>query len=278
MEIDGESSLLLMAGWDGAKRAALNHATPGDPMEVWLRKGDQELRNLPVGIGIDVYTTLRVLNPLFEIPAVTHSMIAYLALAQFEVFAFHRRPALDDSMRSKAAGRHQGQGDTPAVSLLPATQVDSLQVAFSLLVECCLPEEPRHLRTSSIFKSLKQIRGIERWCGASGSLIVVDLACCVGLVQAVPVRAGREIVWADPGSLRFEVNALRYQQGGQNVAPDVKLHSREALELIHPALFADAAKVLEDHRSGAVLVTKVTPEQIAVRGLDYWDTTDLIFV
>ena len=171
-----------------------------------------------------------------------------------------------------------GQGDTPAVSLLPAAQVDSLQVAFSLLVECCLPEEPRHLRTSSIFKSLKQIRGIERWCGASGSLIVVDLACRGGLVQAVRVRAGREIVWADPGSLRFEVNALRYQQGGQNVAPDVKLHSREALELIHPALFADAAKVLEDHRSGAVLVTKVTPEQIAVRSLDYWDTTDLIIV
>ncbi len=72
MEIDDESSLLLMAGWDGAKRAALNHATPGDPMEVWLRKEDQELRNLLVGISIDVYTTLRVLNPLFEIPAVTH--------------------------------------------------------------------------------------------------------------------------------------------------------------------------------------------------------------
>ena len=85
MEIDPDSSLLIMAAWDGAKAAALASGCREDPLEMWLRRGDQELRDLTVAIAIDVYTAVEALNPNFRIPSRTQPLFAYLAVAWFQV-------------------------------------------------------------------------------------------------------------------------------------------------------------------------------------------------
>ena len=284
LEIDWVSSRLLQAAWDGAKKAAMDHATPGDPIEMWLRKADQELRHLLVAISIDVFTTLRVLNPLFEVPMKSVPILAYLAIAQFQVFAYHRRPAVDDSLRAKGQRQDAQVAKTqPALDIarVPSemhTQVDSLHVAFAVLADCCEQSVVSVFDSASFCDQLLQGRGLARWGTVEAALHVFGLAARAGIVKSADHRLGRTIAQVDAGTLQFNLVPIRYQQGGRNVAPHLQLYSRDAVELVQPALFVDAAKVLEDYGGGAAVVTNVTPEQISVRGVDYYDPSELLFL
>ena len=178
IDIDDVTSKLLHCAWAGALEAAKEFADLDDPLVTWSRKGDDELRKLAVAIAIDVYTTLRVLNSNFKIPPATSPIIGYLAIASWMVFAFHRRAALDDSMRARPSGK---RGATDVIGeervLRPRSQgfpVTCMKIVMAYLLVQCHDDEISEIDTqqlrvfedSSVFEHLGH--------GATGHLSVAS--------------------------------------------------------------------------------------------------------
>ena len=107
MTIDEVSSKLLWVAWHGASIAADTMGDDADPLVMWLRKGDQVLRELIMVVALDVYSALAAINSKFKMPTETHWTMVYLAIAQWHILAIHRRAALDASMKAKP-GRSSG--------------------------------------------------------------------------------------------------------------------------------------------------------------------------
>ena len=193
------------------------------------------------------------------------------------MFAFHRRPALDDSMLSKSGGKSAA----PRQQASSTTQIDALHVAFAVLVGCCDAGGVSELSGSSFMQRLAGFRGLERWRSAGAVLILFELACRAGLVKAAHVRVrggGVGIAWVDVGSHQFRLELVRYQQGGQNTAPNLQLHPRDFVEHVCPGVSDAANKIMDQYRNEAVVVTNVTPEQISVDALDAHAAGRLLFI
>ena len=66
IDIETVTSKLMHVAWGDALVVAKEHASNGGPLDMWLRKGDDELRKLAVAIAVDACTTLRAIYSFSE--------------------------------------------------------------------------------------------------------------------------------------------------------------------------------------------------------------------
>ena len=223
IDIDDVTSKLLHCAWAGALEAAKEFADLDDPLVTWLRKGDDELRKLAVAIAIDVYTTLRVLNSNFKIPPATSPIIGYLAIASWMVFAFHRRAALDDSMRARPSGK---RGATDVIGeervLRPRSQgspITCMKIVMAYLLVQCHDDEISELDTQQLRVFLKTARSLNTWGMVQQVIYLLHLGARFGVVRAVHVRSGTSVEHVLVGHHGFVIKPIRYGAGGTATAP-----------------------------------------------------------
>ena len=264
MCIDSVSSRLLHSAWEGACSAAID-CNPSDPLEIWLRKGDDDLRKFTIAIALDVYTCISTMNSAYKIPSETQPVFAYMAIAMWHVCAVHRRAALDDSICAKTSGTASAKQDTPVApphskarggvcpgheaSIKPngivgpvhdtsfalagepviLPKLEPCRVLLALLVMHAAKDKEVQLEGKHLKRAVLKEQDLKDWSTVPGLVFLVSLAARAGVIKAGHVQINGKIRRVEVDCSEWAVAPVHYR-GPNRSCPTVWLHSMKDMD------------------------------------------------
>jgi hypothetical protein len=119
---------VLLRAFNASLRAARDYGVQGDPMVAWLRKADELLYKLYVGVYVEVESDIRSLNPMYAFGSTVPLVVSWLAVSCFCRVLLDIRTALNEGFLRKSR--------TQSMSAMPPSAIPSLPTSELAVTPC----------------------------------------------------------------------------------------------------------------------------------------------
>jgi len=114
---------VLLRAFNASLKAARDYGVQGDPMVAWLRKADELLYKLYVGVYVEVESDIRSLNPMYVFGSTVPLVVSWLAVSCFCRVLLDIRIALNEGFLRKSRTQSMCAMPPSAIPSLPTSEL-----------------------------------------------------------------------------------------------------------------------------------------------------------